>query len=70
MHELLAPNGKLVGLMFNDALNADKPPFGGNKEEYQKLFEDTFDIKKMEPCYNSIKPREGRELFVMIQHKA
>jgi SAM-dependent methyltransferase len=70
MHELLAPNGKLVGLMFNDALNADKPPFGGDKEEYQKLFEDTFDIKKMEPCYNSIKPREGRELFVMIQHKA
>lgn len=69
MHELLAPNGKLVGLMFNDVLNLDKPPFGGNKEEYQQLFASTFDIKKMEPCYNSIKPREGRELFVMMQHK-
>lgn len=69
MHELSAPNGKLVGLMFNDVLNTDKPPFGGNKEEYQQLFASTFDIKKMEPCYNSIKPREGRELFVMMQHK-
>jgi len=69
MRELLAPNGKLVGLMFNDVLNTDKPPFGGNKEEYQKLFADTFDIKTMEPCYNSIKPREGRELFVMMQNK-
>ena len=69
MKELLAPNGKLVGLMFNDVLNTDKPPFGGNKDEYQKLFSGTFDIKKMEPCYNSIKPREGRELFVMMQNK-
>lgn len=69
MHELLVPNGKLVGLMFNDVLNTDKPPFGGNKDEYQKLFANTFDIKKMEPCYNSIKPREGRELFVMMQPK-
>lgn len=69
MRELLAPNGKLVGLMFNDVLNTDKPPFGGNKDEYQKLFSGTFDIKKMEPCYNSIKPREGRELFVMMQCK-
>lgn len=67
MHELLVPNGKLVGVMFNDVLNADKPPFGGNKDEYRKLFVDTFDIIKMEPCYNSIKPREGRELFVIMQ---
>lgn len=69
MHELLVPNGKLVGLMFNDVLNTDKPPFGGSKEEYEKLFSGTFEINKMELCYNSIKPREGRELFVMIQNK-
>lgn len=69
MHSLLTPNGKLVGLLFNDILNIDKPPFGGNSEEYQKLFSDTFDIKKMEPCHNSIKPREGRELFVMMQKR-
>lgn len=70
MRKLLAPKGKLVGLMFNDVLNTDKPPFGGSKEEYEKLFSDSFDIKKMDTCYNSIKPREGRELFVMMQHKS
>lgn len=69
MKELLAPNGKLVGLLFNDPLNDNHPPFGGNTGEYQKLFSDKLEIKKMEPCYNSIKPREGRELFVMMQNK-
>ena len=34
MNQLLKPNGKLVGLMFNVPLNKDKPPFGGNKEAY------------------------------------
>ena len=70
MLELLKPNGKLVGLLFNDVLNIDKPPFGGNKLEYQTLFSPLFDIKLMEPTYNSIKPREGRELFVMMQPKS
>lgn len=69
MKTLLKPNGKLVGLLFNDVLNTDKPPFGGSKEEYEKLFPEQFDIKKMEPCYNSIKPREGRELFILFQNK-
>ncbi len=69
MHALLKPNGKLAGLLFNDPLNSDKPPFGGNKDEYSKLFEPVFKIKTLEPCYNSIKPREGRELFVILQKK-
>lgn len=69
MKQLLKPNGKLVGLLFNDVLNIDKPPFGGNKEEYKALFSNLFNIKLMETAYNSIKPREGRELFVMIQNK-
>lgn len=69
MNTLLKPNGKLVGLLFNDPLNLDKPPFGGNKDEYLKLFEPVFKIKTLEPCYNSIKPREGRELFVILQKK-
>jgi thiopurine S-methyltransferase len=34
MHQLLKNKGKLVGVLFNDELNSDKPPFGGNKEEY------------------------------------
>ena len=70
MHTLLKPNSKLVGLLFNDNLNSDKPPFGGNKTEYEKLFANFFDIKNMELCYNSIKPREGRELFIIMQNKA
>lgn len=69
MKTLLRPEGKLVGLLFNDVLNTDKPPFGGNAEEYQNLFSSSFDIKLMETAYNSIKPREGRELFVMMQPK-
>jgi thiopurine S-methyltransferase len=70
MNSLLSPNGKLVGLLFNDVLNTNHPPFGGSKAEYEQLFPEKFDIKKMEPCYNSIKPREGRELFVIMQRKA
>ena len=64
MYELLKPGGKLVGLLFNDKLNSDKPPFGGNKEEYINYFQKYFEFKTFEPCYNSIKPREGRELFI------
>ncbi len=69
MKALLKPTGKLVGLLFNDVLNSDKPPFGGNTQEYQTLFSPLFEIKLMETAYNSIKPREGRELFVMMQPK-
>jgi thiopurine S-methyltransferase len=69
MHETLNPNGKLVGLLFNDVLNDDKPPFGGNKKEYVLYFEPYFTFKVFDPCYNSIKPREGRELFVIFEKK-
>ena len=69
MKQLLKPNGKLVGLLFNDVLNTDKPPFGGNTIEYRELFSPLFDIKIMETAHNSIKPREGRELFVIMQNK-
>ena len=69
MNQLLKPNGKLVGLLFNDVLNDDQPPFGGNKKEYEDLFSKEFHINIMEPCYNSIKPRQGRELFIMMQKK-
>lgn len=64
MRELLYPDGKLIGLLFNDPLNQDKPPFGGNKEEYEDLFSPYFKIIKLEPAYNSIEARAGRELFI------
>ncbi len=63
MHQLLKPGGKLVGLLFNIPLNTDKPPFGGDKEEYLSLFNEKFKIETMEVAYNSIEPRSGNELF-------
>lgn len=67
--ELLHKNGKLVGLLFDAPLNADKPPFGGNKAEYQAYFEPYFNILKMEPAYNSHPNRPGKELFINLQKK-
>ncbi len=65
MSELLAPTGKLVGLLFNRSFE-NNPPFGGSEEEYEELFSTFFQIQKMEPCYNSIAPRQGSELFVSM----
>jgi thiopurine S-methyltransferase len=67
--ELLSPGGVLAGVLFNDKLNTDHPPFGGNKEEYVSYFEKYFSFKIFEPCYNSIKPRAGRELFINLVRK-
>jgi thiopurine S-methyltransferase len=69
MNELLKPNGKLVGLLFNIPLNTTHPPFGGNKEEYQKQFSPFFNFKYFENCHNSIKPRENNELFFVFEKK-
>lgn len=69
MHQLLKPGGKLVGLLFNIPLNDDKPPFGGNKDEYENLFSEKFKIEKMETAYNSIPPRARNELFFKLRKK-
>lgn len=66
MSELLGDKGKLVGLMFNDKLYSDHPPFGGFKEEYIKLFETHFKEIKMDKTEESIKERLGREIFIEI----
>lgn len=67
MHELLNPGGKLVGVLFDDPLNKDRPPFGGNKEEYLSYFAPLFTIHTFDRCYNSIAPRAGRELFMILE---
>lgn len=69
MFSLLEKKGKLAGLLFDDKLNMDKPPFGGTKEEYISYFRPYFEINHFEKCYNSIKPREGRELFICLIKK-
>ena len=65
--QLLKPEGKLIGLLFNREFESG-PPFGGNKEEYLIYFSNFFTRIKMENCYNSVLPRKGRELFIQIQH--
>jgi len=67
MQELLAENGKLVGLLFDFPLTEKGPPFGGCHDEYLATFKPYFTRIKMERCYNSIKPRQGNELFFILQ---
>lgn len=67
--ELLNKNGKLIGLLFNNPLNDDKPPFGGSKEEYLNYFTPYFNIKFMDAAYNSIPPRKNKELFINLSKK-
>ena len=69
MKELLHPNGKLVGLLFNTDFNNPFPPFGGSSAEYQDLFQQDFDLIRLDECYNSIPPRAGMELFIQFQSK-
>lgn len=69
MHELLKPQGKLVGLLFNIPLNTDHPPFGGNKSEYLTLFSPKFDLNIIETAHNSVSPRKGNELFINFTRK-
>ena len=66
INELLAEKGKLVGVLFNHDFGNPEPPFGGNKTEYTTYFNDYFDFKIMEECYNSIPPRAGAELFINL----
>ncbi|WP_374328961.1 methyltransferase domain-containing protein [Soonwooa sp.] len=65
--ELLQPNGKIVGVMFDAVFEHQGPPFGGCPCEYKLIFEAYFKIKKMEECYNSIPPRKGSEVFVELE---
>lgn len=63
MKTLLKPGGKLVGVLF-DRIFDGGPPFGGNAAAYQKLFSPHFGQVMITPCYNSIPPRAGSEVFI------
>lgn len=69
MHDIIKPNGKLFGLLFNFPLTSDGPPFGGTRSEYLKLFSPYFKVNILETATNSIKPRQGRELFFIFENK-
>ncbi len=69
MSKLLNPKGKLVGLLFDFDLTEEGPPFGGSLKEYVHLFSKQFTLKILEKSYNSIKPRNDRELFFIFEKK-
>lgn len=66
MSDLLLPNGKLVGVLFDIHFDKPGPPYGGDKDEYLNYFSPYFNIDIMDTCHNSIKPRSGNELFVKL----
>jgi methyl halide transferase len=68
MASLLKEGGKLAGVLFNRSFDGG-PPFGGSRDEYEALFKTNFTIRLMEPCYNSIQPRMGVELFFIAEKK-
>ena len=68
MNKILNNGGKIAGVLFDRSFEGG-PPFGGSKKEYVELFQSTFHIKTIEACYNSIPPRMGAEVFVILQKK-
>ncbi len=69
MFDLLNESGRVAGLLFASEFESEGPPFGGNPNEYINLFNPYFNIKKMEPCYNSAQPRANNELFIILEKK-
>lgn len=67
MYELLNEGGTLAGVFFNREFEQAGPPFGGNLEEYLQIFGKKFKLHKAEPCYNSIAPRAGTEVFLIFK---
>lgn len=65
MNSLLASGGSLAGVLFNRQFEGG-PPFGGEMDEYRRLFGPLFQIKTLEPCLNSIEPRKDSEVFIHL----
>ncbi|MFD2998860.1 methyltransferase domain-containing protein [Pontibacter toksunensis] len=64
---LLHKGGKLMGLLFDTEFTQEGPPFGGNREEYASYFKPYFHFLYFKTAYNSIQPRQERELFMLLQ---
>jgi len=69
MHELLELNGKLIGLVFNHEFSFQGPPFGLAPQKYRSLLAPYFDLLIFQEAFNSIKPRKGREHFLIARRK-
>jgi SAM-dependent methyltransferase len=67
---LLRPGGTLAGLLFDAELGSGhEPPFGGTREEYRGYFAPYFEFRHFDTATNSLKPRQGRELFICLKKK-
>lgn len=66
VHRLLKTSGRLAGVLFDRDFEGG-PPFGGHRAEYEQLFKEHFALKVLAPCYNSITPRAGTELFIIAE---
>lgn len=69
IHDLLKPEGKLVGLLFTFQLTENGPPFGGSQAEYIRLFKEKFDLDILQESYNSYPKRQGNELFIKFSKR-
>lgn len=65
MAKLLKPTGELFGVLFDRDFEGG-PPFGGHTSEYRTLLSRYFTIVTLAPCYNSIAPRQGNEVFIRL----
>lgn len=65
--EILTTGGKLMGLLFATEFDKNGPPYGGNEEEYFRLFSSHFDILTLEKSKESIQPRLGNELYLELK---
>lgn len=63
IHQLLNEKGVLAGLLFNREFEIN-PPFGGNKTEYEQLFQHAFEFQSFDVTDKSIPARVGSELFI------
>ncbi|ARN76571.1 SAM-dependent methyltransferase [Nonlabens spongiae] len=68
-HDLLKSDGAIKGVLFQFESDRTEPPYGGNAEEYRRLFSPFFEIKSMENCEISEPDRRGRELLIHFLKK-
>ena len=68
IHRMLNTNGKLFGVLFSIEFQGG-PPFGGDTEEYNRLFHSKFSIVKLEKSYQSIRSRQDKELIIELMKK-
>ena len=62
-YDLLHSGGKLIGVLFDREFEGG-PPFGGNRIEYQNLFELKFSKVNITDSIHSIEPRQGSEVIL------